>query len=120
MTTERYFQIKCTVASPSSVSTVNHQGREASYKEIKGTDGVWYRFPIDAEIEEVFPVKAGYYLVKNQSATYRVLLYPFLVQRWNGANWNTSGFMDCPNPEKRFREEATTYLGPLDMDTVER
>ena len=119
MTTERYFEIKCTVSSPSSVSTVNHQGREASYKEIKGTDGVWYRFPQGAEIKEVFPVKAGFYLVKGESGIYRVLLYPFLVQRWNGQQWNRSGFMDFPDPEKRFQEVAT-FLGLLDMDTVER
>lgn len=118
---EKHFKIECTVttngADPIRIDTdVTDRGNRI---ELKGADGNWYRFPIDAEIREFTPLRSGHYLVLGSSYLHRVLLHPTQIQYWNGEVWNIAHDFSAPEDHDNFQERAQ-YLGPLDMNTIER
>ena len=118
--TEKFFEIKCTIKTNGEPFHVPATLLDASHVDLKGSDGTWYRLPADAEITEITPLQAGYYIVRGETYIYRVLLFPFQIKFWNGDQWLESRHNKMNDPEKSFKEFEPLYLGPLDMNTVER
>lgn len=115
---QREYEVSFKVKSNKTWShiTNNINGRPVVYRELNGTDGVWYRIPEDAEIKDISPLQEGYYLIKGNGNVYRYLTAAphDLVEYYTGERWVESDAYSSEDVEE-WRHLAT-YLGPLDPD----
>jgi hypothetical protein len=117
--TEREYEVSFKVKSHHPWKTVPAPRSDSSALEIHALNGTWYRVPEDAQITEVTPLRAGYYIMRKDEHAYRVLVEPEQIQYWNGHQWLDSLVHNNPTMKQEFLREAD-FLCPLDMNNLER